>query len=642
LGVGPNDPDSLPRDLAGYVICSRVRFQEIYDGVTRELPPVNGAGGAARELFLSVVLGDDLTPPANDGQAFTRAFAGARAEGWLKLLVGRCLESTVLDRKALDLMKPAQPKKKTKTKTVLQAALDIAEGYTDPNAYASGLLRMVPKICLVKARLKGGRSTQGTGFLIGAQSVLTAWHVIEPLLDPNTRVPVPDSHKQLSVEFDYVDPLVGQSARANVRSYEVVEDWLLEHSPCHDSEQLSTKGMSSTLLKEAGIDADHLDFAVLRLKGSPGRDRGVVVLPSAGAALREGEQTKLLVFQHPNQFPQRFASGTFIGFFGGGEPPARLRHRANTEPGSSGGLCVNADFESVGLHQATVVDASGTAIANQAIPTALIAARLARAFQIDPILDPMWSLKDTKEPVLGREDFQKSVWRLVRGEKRVIAVRGQRRMGLTFSGRILRSMLPTADTLVVEISADEIGRDAAKLAKLLLERCGGKLPDGESFPAESAAGTTANAWLRDQMLPDLARRVQGAAAGKPVWIVLEHLDRHDVPEDKARELLLALMGAATDAPFMRFLLLGVKNTLPGVPADFIEDDVLTWPVTADIDAYIQRRCTANNVLMDTDERARWVTTVMNAARKDQADQWQKAVDFLVENVHPITAKKGNG
>jgi hypothetical protein len=207
----------------------------------------------------------------------------------------------------------------------------------------------------------------------------------------------------------------------------------------------------------------------------------------------------------------------------------------------------------------------GRPIANQAIPTALIAPRLARAFDVDPMLDPLWRLKDADEPVIGRDEFQGYVWNAFRSETRVICVNGQRRTGMSFSKRILRSMLP--DALVVEISADEVGRDAVALATLLLARCGVVVPPNESLPQSAASATTSEAWLRDQLLPALLERLRAVIGDRQVWIVLEHLDRHTVPESQAYELLLALMATPLDPPLVRFLLLARVYRVRGERSD---------------------------------------------------------------------------
>jgi hypothetical protein len=637
MAVAAEQIDSLPRQLAAQVTVARRRFQEIYDELWREVQANDPAKVYSGEYFLSAVLGEDGTPPVNDVEAFTRAFAVAFAGYWLKLLVDRCVRRMAIHPSALALIRPAPvPVRAAGETTLLEAAINQLAGFTDPMALASGLQRTMPKIC----RINVDGQSSGTGFLVGTQTVITAWHVIAPLLNDDG-TPQTDSHQRLSVEFDFLDPVDGGSAKGNITRYDVVERWLQENSACCACEMPAQRRGIPHELQDGSIDATRLDFAVIRLQGSPGRNRGMVKLSSKPIRVAPGMRMKVAVFQHPRQFPLRMAEGRLTGFVGTGEPRPRFRHRANTDSGSSGGLCVDSRFECVGLHQAAVVNARGKPVANQAVPTALIASQLVAAYQVDPAHDPLFQLKGTHEPVIGREAFQESVWRAHRGDKRIIMVRGQRRSGLSFSEKILRSVLPQTDTLIAKLTADQVGRDAASLAERLLARCGGQLGGGEKFPARSDAGTAPDAWLRDQLIPALLLRIKAAALGKQVWIVLDDLDRHDIPEDDALYLLIGLMKATTEASFVRFLLIGLDKVPATVPRQLAEADVTGWPLGADVEDYIQRYCTLKNIPMDTPERQRLRDSVLRAATRDAkalADQWIAAVSFLEENLHPVKGR----
>jgi hypothetical protein len=629
LALRVEDLETVPQQLAGLVKVSRLRFSRIYDELWKQLKISDTAGVYRGEPFLSAVLGDDGKPAANDFIAFRRAFTVAQKGDWLKLLVSRCIERAAIDHAAIDLKAVAA---KETEKTIVQAAIDRIKLWDDPNALLNGLLRTMPKICLVRINEPGGVSGQGTGFLIGTQTVLTAWHVIEPLLDDKGQQRL-GSEKWLRVEFDFIDPLAGGSAREKVVTYDVVPRWLEDNSPCHPSEKPTTGGIPQTLAA-AAIGAEQLDFAVIRLKGSPGRDRGVVKLRTDPVELKKNEPMKLLVFQHPNRFPQRVADGPLTELVGAGNPRPRFRHEANTAIGSSGGLCVDARFECVGLHQAAIVDAADKPIANQAVQAALIVPRLLGAHGVDPTLDPLIALADTKEPVIGRGPFQESVWSCARGiGSRAVIVRGARRTGLSFSEKILRSLLPPKETLVIKLTADQIGRDAVALATKVLEACGAILSSGDSLPSKSEAATATAAWLRDQLLPDFARRLAAVALGRQIWLVLDDLDLYTPPEDDAYNLLLALIMGEQDAPFMRFLLIGMDKV--PVPQGLCVSDFADWPVAGDVDLYIRRYLTPKNVAITDEVRTNFVSSVMREAKKSPSDRWGKALQFIVDHIHPM-------
>ena len=616
---------SVSSQVASHVICTRARFQSIYDDVAREVA-VTAGHDAQPVPFLAVVLDDQQQAPAKDLIAFTRACEAAEQGRWLDKLVRRCVTETAIELGSEQSLLRLIGKKKAVKRAVLEAVIDPSQGFSRPAVYVAGLLRIMPKICVIEVKLRNNARRQGTGFLIGAQTVLTAGHVIEPLIDRQTRLPLPDSSQRLRVEFDYVDPLDGGSSRQGVRVYKVVEDWLEEYSPCHDSERQSGQGLRDQDLDATAICDDYLDFAVIRLNGSPGRDRGVVKLDAPSLTDSDIQNLKLTLFQHPQNSSQRFAEGPLVGFFGNGHPRPRLRHKANSTAGSSGGLCVNADFAGVGLHQAAIVNGRGKAICNQAVPTALIAPKLARAFDVRPELDPLWRLQGSDHPVLGREGLQRAIWRAARGEARIITVAGARGSGRSFSTKILRSLIPAAEAVFLEITADEVGHDARSLAELLLKRGGGKLPAGEDWPDEARAGTTSEAWVRDQLAPALARHLGHAASGRAVWLIVDQLDEHRVPEGTAYSLLLALMAAEIDATFMRFMLLGVTDRLVGVDYLRVAEDRTYPPQPQEVEAYIRRRAIQDELDMSPDECQRVAWMIVKGV--DGPKAWEGAVRML--------------
>ena len=75
------------------------------------------------------------------------------------------------------------------------------------------------RICLIDT----GQS-QGTGFLIGPQTVLTNWHVMVPLLDPAKGKARPDSSGRIRCTFEALTSPSGQT-------YPAVDDWLVSFSP---------------------------------------------------------------------------------------------------------------------------------------------------------------------------------------------------------------------------------------------------------------------------------------------------------------------------------------------------------------------------------------------------------------------------
>ena len=631
--------NKLARELASLVTVSRERFAAVYDSLVNE-----GAG----KQFKAAVLDADQNPASNDGIAFTRAFTEAIKQKWWKLLVRRGIDQSVLDPSAEDLLGQVtlqrsrrtvgrRPKRKNGHQTVLQAAFDEAEGFVPAQELTDGLTRTIPKICKVHIALNG-HSQQGTGFLVSPQTVLTASHVIEPLLQEGTHQIKRNSHRYLHVEFDGLDTSARDRTRTQPSIYGVVDQWLDDHSPCPKSERPTEKGIAANGHSATAPNEQELDFAVIRLKGSPGRDRGVIVLPSEESHLLQDAKMKVLVFQHPKNFPLRVASGTVTRFVGDDEPPLRFRHLANAARGSSGGLCVDDQFRGVGLHQAAILNERGRPVENQAIPTMLIARRISRGFKVDRMLDPLWCLGDSAEPVLGRGVLQDCIWNLVRGEKRVLTVPGvgKQRRGLSFSKQILRFLLPATESVIIELSAQEIKSDAIELATLLLTRCGEPLTGAASFPSRRQAATTQDGWLRDQLLPDLITRLRKVAHGKLIWLVVDGLHYFDVPETEACSFLKELMKNAGSAVDLRFLLLGANKFLAGIPPNLIERDDPRWPEFDDVHRYLQRYCTQEEVSVTPRELRRLSRQVMLTVESaaDQDNRWEVAAEHLRHHIVP--------
>ena len=187
-------------------------------------------------------------------------------------------------------------------------------------------------------------SPQGTGFLIGESLVMTNYHVIEAVKSGAVEA------KNVALRFDYkVQP--GGVAVAEGQAYSLAADWLAAWSPYspHDVEREPT-GLPQ---------ADQLDFAILRVDGSPGTDPvgGPTDDPAAvergwlRASPQYGFEKKsgLYIVQHPDGLPMQVAidSDAVLDVNGNG---TRVRYTTTTQPGSSGSPIFSPDWSWVALH----------------------------------------------------------------------------------------------------------------------------------------------------------------------------------------------------------------------------------------------------------------------------------------------------
>jgi V8-like Glu-specific endopeptidase len=189
----------------------------------------------------------------------------------------------------------------------------------------------------------------GTGFLVGPDTVLTCYHVIEPLLQDGA----PDAAAVVRVRFDYKVADDGVAVQAGT-AYRLAPEWLADFSP-YSQQDLSDD-------PAADPEPDELDYALLCVDGAPGEEpaggatedpqavpRGWVTVPVAEYDF--AAQPALYIVQHPDGKPMQVALDTeaVIGLNGNG---TRVRYTTTTEPGSSGSPCFGPDWQWIALHHA--------------------------------------------------------------------------------------------------------------------------------------------------------------------------------------------------------------------------------------------------------------------------------------------------
>jgi hypothetical protein len=203
----------------------------------------------------------------------------------------------------------------------------------------------------------------GTGFLIGADLVLSNWHVLRRAIEG------PDKARDLRFRFDVrtdsqaVDG-AGRVARAAENGAAV-----LRWRPAGADEISGGAGEPSM---------QQLDYGLIRLSERVGDDP----TPGSAAGRRRGYisvrrtmpqadvDSSLMVLQHPMRGPLQFAIGVSKGPSATG---SRFRHTAATQKGSSGSPVLAPDLGLVGLHNGAgfgTVRAAGAF--NTAVPIAHI------------------------------------------------------------------------------------------------------------------------------------------------------------------------------------------------------------------------------------------------------------------------------
>ncbi|QXT34877.1 serine protease [Sphingomonas sanguinis] len=484
----------------------------------------------------------------------------------------------------------------------LQGIVDERLGMLVQEKMHRGGIAARKRVCRIS--LATDPPVHGTGFLVGPQAVLTARHVVERLLGGDGQ-PARGSDRLISVNFD----AVGRYNRPMVCG--VMTQWLIASSPKHDAEDTGSSASALDLL-DADEFRDRLDYAVLRLDRVVGRERGFYSLGASRVPCVDAERSAINLYQHPAGDVMHYAAG-FGQSLWPGTVRTRLRHTAASIPGSSGGLIVDRAFEVVAMHQCTFLDDDGKPLVNGAIPTASIAARRDKVENVVGVLDPVWRIPVTGEPVVGRDGFQSAVNAMLTGPARIVCVRGAVDADLAFTKVLLRGLLDEVSNLIVTFSAADLPLDAPRLANVLLERTAGA---GSTYglPQLQEADTALEAWLRDHLVPGLISALRAAAGNRTLWLVVEDLDAHPIREGTAARLLERLYAEVGAGDFMRLVLVGQRSLPLGAqPGAVIFDDVPAFDRAAVTD-YVARRSTELDEDRDMAELEREARLILNAAK----------------------------
>ncbi|WP_426753388.1 trypsin-like peptidase domain-containing protein [Myxococcus sp. Y35] len=309
---------------------TNAQYDELHKALLSAFPT---RGDLESMLFLrvgkhldQVALGDDL------GQIVTRLIRGAEAQNWhLQLIMGayeKNPKNPLLARfyeRFFFLPSGADPVR----------SVERIVRSKNPFFDVGQFIQRARCVC----RIESGGSPLGTGFLIGPDVVLTNHHVIRDL--DERRV----AGARISVVFDYQSLGDGRAVGPG-KAYRLAEPWLLVSAPASPLDEVPEP--------KGGVpELEHLDFALLRVDGRPGREpvpggeRGWISLPEHPPEFVPG--APLCILQHPGGRPLQFALDP-EAIVGLNENETRLRYTTNTLPGSSGSPCFDFSWDLIALH----------------------------------------------------------------------------------------------------------------------------------------------------------------------------------------------------------------------------------------------------------------------------------------------------
>ncbi|HEX6214743.1 MAG TPA: serine protease [Vicinamibacterales bacterium] len=289
------------------------------------------------------------------------------------------------------------------------------------NTMSSRLLREFlcenePRICLIMAGNKAAAADPplrlGTGFLVGPDTVLTAYHTLKDHIAAGKRVD--PSPGRCCAVFDYYDgdPLIDfDSIPPSCRVVEFDKDWLLA-----SKEDMPKDG----LFRDPDQDQlkllpTRLDFALIKLADAVGKQ----TRERAGGARRSWvrvsvpqvqlrNEDRIIIPQHPNGYHQRIDFGRFSEQDSAFDTSkTRFRYDTETDQGTSGAPCFDHRFALVGMHNASFRPANVDLRKNQAIriePIHDVIATVPDRADADAAPVRLWNTSTSNEPrvILGR------------------------------------------------------------------------------------------------------------------------------------------------------------------------------------------------------------------------------------------------
>jgi hypothetical protein len=241
--------------------------------------------------------------------------------------------------------------------------------YLNVSVWHQKLSEVSAQVCQI---LSQGRPL-GTGFLVGPDLVLTAYHLVEHA----------DAESNLACRFDY-RVAADSTVFAGITVPVLQEGWLVDYS-----------SYAQTDLSEEPTEIlpgeNQLDYALLRLErrlaeepltqgaqAPDARHRGFLPLPDIDPEVIL--DASLLILQYPRGQPLKVAMDTSPALAWNANG-TRLRYRTQTEAGSSGAPCFDFEWNLLALHHA------GRPAYSEAVPIAAIRRRLADKGLL-PLLPP--------------------------------------------------------------------------------------------------------------------------------------------------------------------------------------------------------------------------------------------------------------
>jgi hypothetical protein len=283
--------------------------------------------------------------PGNFQTVVYEVLSAAEREAWTANLLAAAREANPTNARLMALAESWQlAPVRTETRDALERIISQEAGFLDITGWRERLGALEGQVGRVEVTVPGGM-VKGTAFLAGPSVCLTNYHVLERVIKGSVGA------SNVVVRFDYKRSGDGVVLNDGTEHRLPDTDWLVDASPPSPVDSLVDPGQQLP-------EENQLDYAVFRLTGDPGEEHigGASAGPqsprrgwigSAATAEPFTADSTMFVLQHPAGEPLKLAFASVIGLNGNG---TRVRHRVDTEQGSSGSPCFNRNLELVALH----------------------------------------------------------------------------------------------------------------------------------------------------------------------------------------------------------------------------------------------------------------------------------------------------
>ena len=239
----------------------------------------------------------------------------------------------------------------TEVATLLGVGFAIAEtlNATGSSLPAATWLERLRNISARVCRVKLNNAPPGTGFLVAPDIVMTNSHVVRAVISGHLHP------SNVEFQFEPLRAFNGLRRRGAVHRL-AAKDWRVAWSPdCPADGEAEPKPFRATI--------GEFYYALLRLNGAPGDERGFISIRPGAHPFTRGDALHIVQYPNVALVHAGIQSNSILGV---SSSKTRVTYRTNAKGGSSGAPCFDKDWNLVAIHHGA--DPSFNGAYNEGIP----------------------------------------------------------------------------------------------------------------------------------------------------------------------------------------------------------------------------------------------------------------------------------